>query len=191
MKKYSLFLFILLVSYSCSKNKDQQVIKSYLAAHNDHNIQQELSFYDENIEFELKGVWTKSGLSEMRSLADWDVALNSNLSLKSIQSSADSLFCTIVENNDWFRAVGINDLVHDPVVFVVENEKIVKIIAYPSVETGQEVEAAVGRLFQWSQQNQDSTINKLIQNGQFIYSTEAAEMWLDLFERMKSSDSIQ
>ena len=191
MKKTILFLFILLCLYSCSQHDDQEVIKSYLAAHNEHDIQKELSFYDENIEFELKGVWTKSGLSEMRALADWDAALNSNLSLKSIRSGSDSLHCTIVENNDWFRAVGINDLVHDPVVFLTDNGKIVKIVAYPSVETGQEMEAAVGRLFQWSQENQDSTINELIQNGQFIYSTEAAEKWLALFEKMKSSDSVQ
>ena len=33
----------------------------------------------------------------------------------------------------------------------------------------------------------DSTVYKLIQEGQFIYSTEAANMWMELFEKMKDS----
>ena len=191
MKKIILFIFSLLIIISCSKKKTQEVVKSYVTSHNTHDIEKTLTFYDEDIVFELKGVWTKKGLSEMQSLEEWDAALNSNLKLESITSKADTVLCRVVENNDWFGAVNITDLVHDPVVFVIANGKIKTIIGYPSEKTGKEIEAAIGALYQWSQKAQDSTINDLIQNGQFVYSAEAAEKWLELFNRWKASDSLK
>jgi len=191
MKKNIFFIFILLTIISCSKEKTQEVVKSYITAHNAHDIENALTFYEENIAIELKGVWIKKGLSEMRSLEEWDAVLNSNLKLESITSKEDTVFCRIVENNDWFGAMDITDLVHDPTVLVVKNGKIEKIIAYPSEKTGKEIGAAIGALYQWSQKVQDSTINDLIQNGQFVYSAKAAEKWLDLFDRWKASDRLK
>ena len=191
MKKIILFIFSLTLVISCSKDKPQKTVVSYIAAHNAHDIGKAITFYEEDIIFELKGVWTKKGISEMQSLEEWDAALNSNLKLESITSREDTVFCRVVENNDWFGAVGITNLVHDPAVFVINNGKIKKIIGYPSEKTGKEIEAAIGALYQWSQETQDSTINDLIQNGQFLYSTQAAEQWLDLFKRRKASDNLK
>jgi len=190
MKNNILFIFSLLVFISCSSKKPQEVIKSYISAHNNHDIEKALTFYDENIVFELKGIWTKKGVSEMQFLEEWDATLNSNLKLESMTSKGDTVFCRVVENNDWFRAIDNTDIVHDPTVFIVNNGKIKKIIAYPSEKTGKEIEAAIGELYQWSQKAQDSTINDLIQNGQFVYSAEAAKKWLELFKRWKASDSL-
>jgi hypothetical protein len=191
MKNNILFIFCLLILLSCSRKKNQEVVKSYVTSHNNHDIEETMTFYDEDIVFELKGIWTKKGLSEMQSLEEWDAALNSNLKLENITSKADTVLCRVVENNDWFGAVDITDLVHDPVVFIIDNGKIKTIIAYPSEKAGKEIEATIGALYQWSQKAQDSTINDLIQNGQFVYSAEAAEKWLELFIRWRASDSLE
>ncbi len=127
----------------------------------------------------------------MQFLEEWDATLNSNLKLESMTSKGDTVFCRVVENNDWFRAIDITDLVHDPSVFVVNNGKIKKIIVYPSEKSRKEIEAAIGELYQWSQKVQDSTINDLLQNGQFVYSAKAAEKWHDLFNRWKASDNLK
>lgn len=190
MKKYTGFFFaLLMIATSCNRERNQEPVNSYLLAHNAHDVEKALTYYDENIVFELKGVWIKEGLDQMKSLEKWDSTLNSHLKLESITSSGDTLFCRIIENNDWFGAVNIFDLVHDPAIFVVANGKIKKITGYPSQETGKEIANAVGMLYQWSQQANDSVIFELIQNGEFIYSAEAAEKWLALFERRKSMDN--
>ncbi len=189
--KSNIFILILIFLISCSRNRNQEVLESYIAAHNEHEIEKELAFYGDDIEFELKNTWTKKGLNEMRSLAEWDAALNSNLKLESITTKEDSIFCKVVENNDWFKAVNIYDLEHDPTVFIIQNGKIVKIIGYPTEKTGKEIQAVIGSLFQWSQIEKDSTLNELIRGNQFVYSTEAAEKWLDLFTRWKESTENQ
>ena len=191
MKSIVAILMCLALLSCADKQNDEDIIKSYMDAHNAHDIEKALSFIDEDVVFDLKGVWVKEGKAAMKTLEKWDSTLNSNLRLESVTKKADTLFCKVVENNDWFGAIGISDLVHDPVVFLLKDDKISQIIAYPSQETGQQIEAAVGSLFQWSAQVQDSTIHELIIDGQFIYSSEAANKWMELFERRTTSDSIQ
>lgn len=187
MKNYVILFLGLLVTSSCNKDESKNTITAYLDAHNKHNVSKALTFYNQNIVFELKNTWTKNGLEEMKALEMWDSTLNSNLKLESAKISGDSVYCRIIENNDWFAAIGIENLVHDPTIFVVEDNKIKKIIAYPSEETGEKIRQTIGSIMQWSQQTQDSTIYELIQNGQFVYSSVTAQKWMNLFEKWKST----
>ena len=176
-----------LVLFSCERGNNTDVIKAYFAVHNNHDIENALNYYGEDVVFELKGVWTKTGLADMRTLEEWDAALNSNLRLESAEISGDTVRAKVIESNDWFRSVGIDSLVHDPAVFVIRDGKFQHIMGYPSAETGKRVEAAMGKIFQWSAMTGDSTVYDLIHQGQFVYSTESANMWMELFEKMKDS----
>ena len=185
-------VLVCLVVLGCAQDNREEVLKSYMAAHNAHEIEKVLSYVDEDVVFDLKGVWVKEGKAAMKSLEKWDSTLNSNLRLESVSLKADTLFCKVVENNDWFKAVGITDLVHDPVAFIIEDDQIKNIVAFPSQETGKKIEAAVGSIYQWSAQVKDSTIHELIIDGQFIYTSDAANKWLELFERRsKATDSLK
>ncbi len=148
MKNIIRFILSILVCISCSDQDPQEVLKSYILAHNAYDIEK---------------------------------ALNSNLRLDSITSKGDTVYCLVVENTNWLGSLDITDLVHDPTVFVINEGKIKVIIGYPSEKTGKKIETAIGELYQWSEKFQDSTIYDLIHPGQFVYSTEAAEIWLDLF----------
>jgi hypothetical protein len=172
--------------FGCTVQDGEKIIRSYEKAHNSHDVEKVLSFYSDDIEFELKGVWVKSGINEVRAITEWDAALNSNLKFESIIREEDSVFCRVIENNDWFGAVNIVNLVHDPVVFIIQDGKIKKIIATPSEKTGMEIQAVIGSVYQWSDMVKDNTIHDLIQNGEFVYSREAAGKWLDLFKRWKT-----
>ena len=123
-------------------------------------------------------------MNEIISLEQWDASLNSHLKLESMSTKKDSLFCRIIENNDWFKAVNVIDLIHDPTVFIIAEGKIKKIIAYPSEKTGEAIGNAIGSIYQWLATNQDSTIYNLIQNDQFVYSKEAANQWIELFNKI-------
>lgn len=188
-KSIPVILGLLLIS--CKGENKDEIIQSYFDVHNAHDIEKSLSYFGDEIEFELKGVWVKKGLDDMRSLEEWDAGMKSQLKLKSARIAGDTVYCKVVESNDWFRTIGVQELNHDPVIFVMEDGKFKNIIAFPSQETGMKVEAAVGKIFEWSAKTGDSTVYGLIRDGQFVYSTEAAEEWLDLFERMGDSVNFQ
>ena len=185
--KNQFYIFIsVLIFTSCTHDEAHETVKAYIEAHNKHDVKKELSFYHQDIVFELKNTWTKQGVEEMESLALWDSTINSNLKLESYHIKGDSVLCKIIENNDWFSEVNIKDLVHDPTIFIVENGKIKKLVAFPSEETGKKIQQAIGSIMQWSQEKNDSTIHKLIHNGQFIYSSDSALKWMILFKKWKT-----
>lgn len=188
--KISIPLLAWILLIACSEKENTELIQSYFEVHNSHDVEKALSYFSEEAVFELKGVWTKKGLTDLRGLEEFDAVMNSHLELRETKPSGDTVHCRIVENNDWFGAVGITDLIHDPTVFVFEGNKIRHIIAYPDQETGKKIEAAIGRIFEWSQKTGDSAVYGLLPKGEFIYSTEAGHKWKGLFERMRASDSI-
>jgi hypothetical protein len=184
------FLFL---AISCNQNS-VELVKTYEKLHNEHDIEGAMLLYHENIEFELVGTWIKSGKEEIRALEEWDRALNSNLKFESFEVKGDSVFCKVIERNDWFKAVGIKQIVHDPTIFIVSKGRINKIIANPSREIGKQIGAKIGSIYTWLKTTNDNTINELIVNGEFIYSEEAAKKWIKLLNRWnnyKTADQIK
>jgi hypothetical protein len=187
----TLNLVIVFIAFcSCNKTSSGDLVKSYIDAHNKHDIIEAMSYFDEDIEFELQGVWEKTGLENVRSLEVWDSTLNSHLKLESIRISGDTVFCKVIENNDWFRNIDVVDITHNPTIFIVEQDKIKKIIAVPSEELGTKIDNAMGSIMEWSQQNKDSTLFELLPNGEFIYSEESAKKWINLFNSWKMTREI-
>jgi hypothetical protein len=157
-------------------------------AHNGHDVDEVMGFYTSHPTFHLKGVWTRNGLEQIRGLESWDAALNSHLKLKNAYISGDTVYCQVIESNDWFKSVDIDSLSHDPVAFVLNDEKIAEIIATPKTETGFRINSALTALYTWSDSTNDKVINELIIGGTFVYSAEAAGKWMELFERWKATD---
>ena len=185
MIKHPYFFYLLIAIFGCTNKQATELIKSYEQAHNAHDIDKSLSFFHQEIIFELKGVWTKSGKEAIRSLEEWDAALNSHLKFEFIRFNGDSVFCKIIESNDWFRAIDMETLTHEPTVFIIKNDLIHKILAFPSEKDGMKIQAAIGSVYQWSSDVQDSTIYELIQGPEFIYSEAAAKKWLKILARWK------
>ncbi len=190
MKRVVFVIALSLILVNCASNESEEIITQYEAAHNSHDIEGSMSMYHDDIEFELKGTWVKIGSKAVRELAEWDAALNSNLRFTNMRVNSDSIYCEAVEKNDWFKAAGIDSIIHNPVIFILDQKKIKKIIAFPSEKVGQQVGDFIGSVFQWSETAQDPTIHKLIVDEEFLYSREAAAKWMDLFKRMKEQDSL-
>ena len=113
----------------------------------------------------------------------WDSTLNSNLKFESFKVSGDSVFCKVIEKNDWFKAVGIEQITHDQTIFITSKGRIKKIVANPSEDIGKEIGAKLRAIYFWSKTTKDGTINELIKDGELIYSEESAKKWLNLLAK--------
>ena len=164
-------------------DRAESVVQSYFEAHNRHEIDKVLSFCHPDIVFDLENTWVKYGHEEIRQLEEWDSTLNSQRILEITRVRPDSIFSRVIERNDWFKAAGIEEVVHDQVLFIIEKDKIRRIEARPSARTAQELLSVMGSLVQWSQITGDSTLFSLMEGGEFVYSEEAALQWLDLLTR--------
>lgn len=179
-------LISLCLLLGCAQSPED-FIKSYEQAHNSRDVQKTISLYDDSISFEIKGVWIKKGKEKMRELAEWDSTLNSNLTVQIINANYDTLLCRVIEKNDWFKAAGISEVIHDSVIFIINKGKIKSIMAFPSVEHSGKIMDRISLVYKWSNETGDSTIYGLIKDGEFIYSPEAANKWLNLFKAINKT----
>ncbi len=185
MKKLLFLSFTSIILIRPIATSGQEVIYKYLEAHNSHDVKKELSYYDPEIVFEIENTWKKQGIKKMQELAKWDSTLNSNLKFEIIERRNDSLICKMVENNDWFSAIGIHNMILESTLFVFRDEKIYKIVAHPSSQIAEQVSIKIQELIAWSKKNNDSTISRLLSDGQFVYSSKTALEWLTLFDKWK------
>jgi len=187
LKIIAVLSFFILPSCSTDNN---YIVENYIKIHNSHDVQKSLSYYSDDITFELVGTWIKSGRKEIKSLEEWDSAVSSNLKLSLFKTSGDTLFYTAKEKNDWFTAIGIGKINYDSVLFILKNGKINKIIAIPSPEINVKIGKAMNSIMTWAAQTNIS-LSDLIPNGKFIYSKESAKKWLVLLKEWRKYNRLQ
>ena len=184
---FILLTFLLLLS-SCSKD-NRSILNQYISTHNSHNIEQSLSFYRNDISFELTGTWIKTGKSKIRELEEWDAALNSKLNFYVIEESGDTLLCNGTEENDWFKGVGIDKIEYDSIIFIFKEGLISKVIANPSEESNKRIAEAFGAVLEYTKSAGTNILQELIKDREFVYSAESAKKWLQLFDEMNQSNT--
>jgi len=174
-----IFLISLFILSSCTQN-NKSILNEYMNAHNSHNIQKPLAYYSDDITFQLVGTWTKNGKEEIAELEEWDSAVNSKLQFYVQKESGDTLFCYGTETNDWFTAIGINEIKYDLIIFIFDNQVITKIIAKLDPEINERIGRAMGSIIEYTTQTNNDILSELIPKGEFIYSQESAKKWLKL-----------
>ena len=91
---------------SCSPSLTSQV-RAMEKAHNLHQLDKELSFYADDARFEIGDGNTVQGKDELRKLFTVDVLFNNSLAFSDISIVGNSVFCTVEEKNDMWRALGV------------------------------------------------------------------------------------
>jgi len=184
MKTTAVIIIIYFLISGCTHDPES-IVKSYEHAHNTHNIDKALTFFDDSISFEIKDTWIKKGKEKIKELELWDSTLKSNLKFDILKINNDTVLSRVIEKNDWFRAAGIDELIHDSTILIIRDNKITSIIASAKGDQYNKVGQLISSIFEWSHKTTDSTIYGLIKDGEFIYSPEAANKWLNLFKAIK------
>ncbi len=176
-------IFLLFTITLACTERNEDILTEYLATHNSHNVQQSLSYYSDDISFELVGTWIKKGKEEIKNLEEWDAAVNSFLEVNIVRINKDTLFCSGNERNDWFIAVGIDEIVYEEIIFIIKDGLIYKVVAKPSSETGKKIGSAMNSIMEWASKTDNNPLSELLPNGEFTYSKETAEKWLIVLDK--------
>ena len=105
-------------------------MSSYKEALNSHNVESLLSYYHNDIVFNIPDLMMHiSGKDVLRGVAEYDSVLNTIMELSNITLSNDTVFCSIRETNDWMSAAGISSAFYPKSIFVVKENKIIYIEA--------------------------------------------------------------
>jgi len=189
MKKNRLYnnlvLLIPIICLSCSTNLEDEV-RSYERAHNNHDVEKVMSMYTNDITFEIVGIWIKTGKEQVRNLAEWDLATNSNMIISDIEINNDTATFKLIEGNDSFRLIGIEYMYYEPCRMVFENGLIKEIKAEGTEKSRKAFNEVWPSVYQWLYEEKNEELTKLITSeGEFIYNQENATIWVSLLEEWK------
>ncbi len=165
------------------------LVKAYLEAKNNRDLDAVLDMFADDAEFELVGMGTLVGKDQIRTLDGYDVGINTRLEFSHITQEGNTVTCQLVETNDWLAAAGLREVHYPRSVFTFEDGLIARITAEPSPESAQAMRQVLRAFVPWIAQNHPEAMPVLFTpNNQFIYSEKNGLLVVSLLREWKTRD---
>ncbi|RJQ10320.1 MAG: hypothetical protein C4551_02840 [Bacillota bacterium] len=161
-------------------------VADYVDACNRHDVDAVLGFYTTDVRFELVGAWVRQGRDELRRLAEYDKGTNCVLSMvnPSVVAS-DTVEVELVDRNDWFGLVGVDQVIFPSVTFRFRGDKISEVRVVMSEDGAAALSRASSRVMAWMREKYPGELAGLMPGGRRVYSAEAAAKWLRLLKEWR------
>lgn len=175
-------LFLLLLTTSCKQKLDEK-IKAYQEAHNSGEVEKEMSFFAEDIKYEVIGEWKVTGKESLKKLAETDVVLNSHLIFSDIKLSANKVTCKVEERNDLLKISGIDTLYYDFREFIFVDGLIKEVKTQPAKEGAETLENSHRAFWKWAAENRKEEFKDL--RSARVVTKDSVGKWLELMRQWR------
>ncbi len=189
----SLLILALLVMFGCSKSPSpEQVVRNYIEAQKNHQIDLSLQYFDEETAFMLPGeITTLTGMENIRQMAQYDSVMNTRLHIESLRVDGNTVTCRVTETNRWLDIAGLPPLQYDSTLFYVFGGKIRKIVAFPADSSLRALSDATDHFIRWLAQTHPREATALLSGDGFSYNTANAETLLKFLSEWRDSTAAQ
>jgi hypothetical protein len=184
-------LFIMAIAillYSCSfKPSPKKIVEDYVEVYNSHQVERIMALYTDSVTFEVTGFGMNfNGKDAVQGIAEYDSALNTIMTLSNITMSADTVFCSLSEHNDWVEAAEIPDAYYPRTMFVVEDNKIGRIYAEIADSSLENFERVLDHFVFWGDDKYPENMRQMAPTGEFVYNAENGTMVVEMRREWKA-----
>jgi hypothetical protein len=173
------FLFLLLLTTSCSPKLDEK-ITAYQEAHNRGDIEKEMSFFAEDIIYDVIGQWKVTSKESLKKRVEIDVFLNSHVNFTDIKSSKNKVTCKVEEQNDLLKVCGIDTIYYEFREFIFE-DGLIKEAKTQLTQEGVDALRNIQRAFgEWAAENRKEEVDEL--KSVRIVNKDIFAKWLALMQ---------
>ncbi|NIN00544.1 MAG: hypothetical protein GTO24_21410 [candidate division Zixibacteria bacterium] len=184
-----LVLSVALFITSCSP-KPVDLVKAYGHAYNSHDLAELLPLFAEDATFDLMGQFVLKGKEDIRNVAEYDFALHIHMTIDQVVQKGDTVFCELIEMNDWLEVSKIDEAFYSA-QFVVERGLIKHIRGTPTPETEKAFEEVLTPLLKWASEHKPEQLAEMMPEGKFVYNAENAEKSLAILREWKQAAKSQ
>jgi len=162
-----LYLPFLFLVTSCAPTLVDRV-RALQEAYNSHNVEKELSFLTEDVRFEADDGyrWVMNGKQQWRKNLEWEATLNGHIMFTDLKVSVVTVTCKLRQQDDWFKAAGIDALYYEYVQFIFKNGLIKEVRAKYAQDTAgalKEFDASFGK---WASEKRSQELAELAPEGE-------------------------
>jgi hypothetical protein len=136
IKKTIVMMFVaslLLLTTSCSSTLVGR-IKAMQAAHNRGDIEEEMSFFADDVRCDFSGSFVINGKEELRKVIEGNSIFNSRMTFTECNESGNTVTCKVTEYNDMLKAAGLGPVYYEFSEHIFENGLIKELRAKPAEE---------------------------------------------------------
>lgn len=189
MKKPGVLAVLSCALAACSPAEDHLgVVLEFQKHKNDGDLESVLELFADDPNLHFGPLGTITGLSDVRGVLEYDLALNTQLQFQDCEASGPEVSCRVIESNDWLETVDIESITYDENSFMFDTDgRIESISLTMSAESGQLLGAAMAEFHEWATAHRPAEYGDLFsEDGAFVYSQENAENVLALLRIWRS-----
>jgi hypothetical protein len=177
------------VMYSCSnKTSPQGIVEAHINAKNTHQVSASMQYIADDAVLEIPGLeMLIKGKEERRRIAEYDSVLNTVLTPSAFTVRGDTVFCSIIESNDWLEAAGIPEIYYPRTMHVVKDAKIVYSSGWMADSSAAEIGNVLGEFVPWASENHPEEMARMMPGGSFIYNAQNGEMVMGLLRQWRDA----
>jgi hypothetical protein len=174
----------LLLTTSCAPTLADRV-KAFQKAANSGDVEKSLSFYADDVRFEITGTpMVIEGKEKMRKPIEEHIILNGRLTFTDTEVNGNIVTYKVKEQNDWLKAAGIDALYYEYDQLTFKDGLIKKEVAKPSQES-MKVMAEFRKTFEtWATEKHGQEWAKLKSEG---ITKENVGKWLAIIRQWRES----
>jgi hypothetical protein len=177
-------IFPLLVTTSCALKPEDRV-KAFEEAANSGDVEKSLSFYADDVRFEIAGTpMVIEGKENLRKPIEENFILNGRLTFTDIKVNGNTATYKVKEQNDWLKAAGIDALYYEYDQITFEDGLIKKETAKPTQESAKIMAEFQQSFEKWASEKQAQEWAKLKSEG---ITKENVGKWLTLVRQWRES----
>jgi len=148
---------------------------------NEGNLDGAVTLLANDARFERRGEPPLDGAYQIRGVAEWDIELNTRLTLHDFRFLGDTLVCSGTETNDWLTATGIGEITYAAIRLNVRDKQITSMIFELSEKSAAFEQEALAAITSWAARVQPARLDQVMPDGVFRRSGENARLWMALF----------
>lgn len=183
MKRHLVLAILACVLAACSPPPNYLgTVLAFQKYKNDGDLESALKLFAEEPTLHFGPLGTITGLTGIRGILEYDLALNTHLQLEDCMVDGLEVRCRVVESNDWLKTVDIDSITYEENRFDFTRDGCIESIsATLSAESSQFLGAAMAEFHEWATTHKPVEYGDLFnEEGNFVYSQENARKVLAL-----------
>jgi hypothetical protein len=175
-------VFPILLTTSCAPTTARRV-EAFQKAANSGDVEKLLSFYADDVRFEIAGTpMVVEGKEKLRKAIEEQFILNCHLTFTDTKVDGNTATYKVRERNDWLKAMGVDALDYEYDQITFEDGLIKKEIAKPTQKSA-EIMAEFRKTFEkWASENRGQEWAKLKSEG---ITKENVNRWLAIIRQWR------
>ena len=180
-----LVLTIFLLTTSCAPTLVDRV-KTLEKVHNRGDVEKEMTFFADDVIFEIVGSGKATGKEQLRKAVERQVIFNSVMNVRDCQAEGETVTCRVIEQNDLLKAAGVGPLYYESAQYEFEEGLIKTIRAKLSDESNRVTKEFWNSFSKWAYENRAQEWDEVRGAGA---TEESVAKWLALAREWRAEKS--